>query len=548
MPLLRGFILIFVFMCGASGAGYAQTAPAPTAAQLLKAEEIDALVAPIALYPDNLLSLVLMASSYPLEVVQADRWVKENKNLKGDQLKQAVDKQGWDDSIKSLAATPEVLDMMSGKLDWAKKLGDTVLAQQPDVMDAIQRMRAKAAANKKLASTKQQNVTKRQDQGKEVIVIESADPQTVYVPYYDPAVVYGVWPSPQYPPYYFPPPPYLGYGILSAGLAFGTAYAIGRWAGNYWNGGCNWSNNNITINRPARPDRPDRSGVDRADGGNRWEHRPEHRQGVRYNNDQVRDKFGNKDLRNSAQNRMDFRGREGNQVLRPEAGGSRDRQGVGERPSQRPSVSDRPGGGERPNTADRPSRADRPGAADRPSRADRPSATDRPGRSDRPGGGQRVSGGGDGLGNRVPGGAARAQADRGRSSFAASAGGGGRFGGGGGGGGGRIGGGGGGGRGGGGGGRRSDVALKHDIALLGFLPSGIGVYRFSYNGESRQYVGFIAQDVMRVMPEAVVRGPDGHLRVRYETVGMKFQTYRRWVGKGAHLPAGGAAVHERGPS
>jgi len=132
---------------------HAQNAPAQPAAsdqQLLKPEELDALVAPIALYPDTLLSLILMASTYPLEVVQAERWTEANKKLKGDELKSAVDKQAWDDSVKSLVATPSVLQMMNTKLDWTQKLGDAVLAQQPDVMDAIQRLRAKAQANKKL--------------------------------------------------------------------------------------------------------------------------------------------------------------------------------------------------------------------------------------------------------------------------------------------------------------------------------------------------------------------------------------------------------------
>ena len=147
----------------ASHASFAQTtAAAPPAdqsqQQLLSAGRLDALVAPIALYPDALLSEVLMASTYPLEVVEADRWADANKNLKGDALKGAVDKQSWDDSVKSLTATPDVLDMMSSKLDWTQQLGDAVLAQQPDVMDAIQRLRSKAQANNKLTSNKQQTV------------------------------------------------------------------------------------------------------------------------------------------------------------------------------------------------------------------------------------------------------------------------------------------------------------------------------------------------------------------------------------------------------
>ena len=135
--------------------------------------------------------------------MQAERWATENKNLKGDELKAAADKQPWDESVKSLTATPEVLTMMSTKLDWTQKLGDAVLAQQADVMDAIQRLRTKAQANNKLASTQQQKVSVKQEQSKQVIVIEPTQPDTVYVPYYDPAVVYGTWPYPAYPPYYF---------------------------------------------------------------------------------------------------------------------------------------------------------------------------------------------------------------------------------------------------------------------------------------------------------------------------------------------------------
>src|SRR3954453_20084079 len=257
-------MLVVLFPLGAS----AQTAPAPSTApsapapsaappsdQMLKPEELDALVAPIALYPDSLLSLLLMASTYPLEVVQADRWVKENKKLKGDALKGEVDKQAWDESVKSLSASPDVLAMMSSKLDWTMKLGDAVLAQQPDVMDAIQRLRTRADANNKLASTKEQRVTKTQSQsGKQVIAIEQTNPDTLYVPYYDPAVVYGGWPYPAYPPYYFGYPGYIGAGIIATGLAFGAGWALGRWAagGNYWGGAINWNRNvnNININRP----------------------------------------------------------------------------------------------------------------------------------------------------------------------------------------------------------------------------------------------------------------------------------------------------------
>ena len=510
-------ILIFalLFLIPLAAHAQNQAAPAPTSSdQLLKPEQLDALVAPVALYPDDLLSLVLMASTYPLEVVEADRWVQANKNLKGDQLKAAVDKQGWDDSVKSLVATPDVLSMMSSKLDWTQNLGNAVLAQQPDVMDAIQRMRTKAEANNKLASTKQQKVTKKQESGKQVIIIEPAVPDTVYVPYYDPAVVYGAWPYPAYPPYYFPPPGYIAGGIIRTGIAFGVGYAVGRWAsgGYYWGGGFGWGNNNINVNRSTNVNV----------NVNRWRHNPEHRHGVRYTNANVQQRFGNNNIRSGAQNRMDFRGRSGEQVLRPGGGQANlggNRPGAGGAGIQRPGAG---GGAQRPGTG-------RPSAGQRPSGA-------RPKPAQRPSGGR---GGGNALGNISSGKVARAQSARGHASLGGRGGGGGiRAGGGGG----RVGGGGrGGGRG--GGGRRSDIALKHDIVLLGRLSNGIGFYRFAYNGSNQAYVGVMAQDVQKVMPQAVIRGDDGYLRVFYDKLGVKFQTYKQWIASGAQVPAGIPVSH-----
>ena len=315
------------FALSLSQAALAQSPPpsAPPADQpqqasadqsLLSAGQLDALVAPIALYPDTLLSEILMASTYPLEVIEADRWVNANKNLKGDALTAAVNQQSWDDSVKSLVATPDVLDMMSTKLDWTQALGNAVLAQQPDVMDAIQRLRAKAQANNKLTSNQQQTVSTQDQGGRQVIVIQPTQPDTVYVPYYDPSVVYGQWPYPSYPPYYWPAPGYIAAGVIATGLAFGAGYALGRWAsGGYWGGGVNWGGNNITINNNRNI-----NNINRGNGGN-WTHNPAHRQGVRYPNANVASKFGNGNLANGAQNRMDFRGRNGNQVLNPGAGG-----------------------------------------------------------------------------------------------------------------------------------------------------------------------------------------------------------------------------------
>ena len=510
--LFVSVLLCAVFWVSFPMFAVAQQADAP-AQQLLKAEELDQLVAPIALYPDALLAEVFMASTYPLEVVQADRWATDNKALKGDQLKAAVDKQGWDDSVKSLVATPSVLTMMSTKLDWTQKLGDAVLAQQPDVMDAVQRLRTKAQANNKLTSTKEQKVSVTQQENKQVIVIEPTVPDTVYVPYYDPAVVYGGWPYPAYPPYYFPPP--VGYvpgAVLATGIAFGAGYAVGRWAsgGNYWGGGVNWGGNNINVNRSVNINNV---------SGNSWQHNPVHRGGVKYSNTNVQQKFSDNNIRAGSQERMDFRGRSGEQVVKPGGGGA-NVGGAG--PANRPNVADR-------------TPANRPDAGNRPSTG-----------ANRPAAGAGTPKRDSAMGNIQSGKVANAQAARGKASVGGGGGGGGARAAGGGGGGARAGGGGGGGGrggGGGGGGRRSDINSKHDIALIGWLDNGLGFYRYSYNGSDRTYVGVMAQEVQTVLPDAVVRGRDGYLRVFYDKLGLKFETYDHWVASGARVPSAAPTLH-----
>jgi Protein of unknown function (DUF3300) len=211
----------------------------------LSQAELDQLVAPIALYPDPLLSNVLMASTYALDVVEAKRWLDQNKSLKGKQLKAAVDKQDWDNSVKELTATPPVLAMMSDKLDWTEKLGDAVYAQQQDVMEAVQRLRVRAQAEDKLKTTKQQKVVNRRLDNRDIIAIEPGSRSMAYVPYYDPGVVYGAWPYPAYPPYYWPGY-YYGTDPLIAGLTF-AAFAVGAWAiaDNWWGGGFDWGRRDI---------------------------------------------------------------------------------------------------------------------------------------------------------------------------------------------------------------------------------------------------------------------------------------------------------------
>ncbi|PAY08366.1 hypothetical protein CK489_18475 [Bradyrhizobium sp. UFLA03-84] len=544
-------LLAIVLMATTAVAATAQTGGNPPAAssqpqsgtpsqadQLLKPEQLEALVAPIALYPDTLLANVLAASTYPLEVVQADRWLNARKNLKGDALKAEVDRQAWDESVRALTSTSDVLSMMSDKIDWTKSLGDAVLAQQADVMDAIQRLRSKAQANNKLVTTKQQKVSVQTQESKQVIVIEQTDPNTVYVPYYDPATVYGAWPYADYPPYYFGYPSYIGAGVIAAGLAFGTGWAIGRW-GNYWGGGCNWGNRNVYVNHFNKIN----------NAGNGWQHNPAHRQGVRYNNSNVQQRFGGSNDRAGAGDRMNYRGRDGQQVLKPSGdrpgtdrpGGDRAADRAGDRAGDRGGdrAGDRAKGGDRAGAADRGKGGDRAGAGNKAKGGgDRARTSDRSRNASRGGGGNGRRDGA--LGNVSSGRAAALQSARGQASLAGRSGGANfaaRGGGGYGGGGFRGGGGGGGFRGGGGGGRRSDIALKHDIELLGHLANGLGYYRFSYLGSSKAYVGVMAQEVEQIMPAAVTRGADGYLRVYYDKLGLKFRSYDDWLSAGAKLPS-----------
>ncbi len=226
---------------------YAQGAPpaAAPAADKFSTEQLDALVAPIALYPDPLLAQVLMASAYAVQIVQAQRWLDDpaRKSLSGGALEKALQAENWDPSVKSLMPFPQVLSMMSLQLEWTQQLGYAMLTQQKMVMDSVQRLRRQAQSTGTLKSTAQQTVTS----DGPVVVIKPAEPATVYVPVYNPSVVYGAWPYPAYPPVYYPPPPgYVAGTALAAGLAFGAGVAI---AGGLWNVGYpNWRYGNVNVN------------------------------------------------------------------------------------------------------------------------------------------------------------------------------------------------------------------------------------------------------------------------------------------------------------
>jgi hypothetical protein len=456
-----------------------------------------------------------------------------------------LDKQDWDASVKQLVSTPTVLAMMNDKLDWTQALGDAVLAQQADVMDAIQRLRAKAQANGKLETTKQQKVMVKQDQGSApVIEIQPASPDVVYVPYYNPSVVYGTWPYPEYPPYYYPPASgWVVGGAIATGLAWGAAYAVGR---EIWDD-FDWRHGNIDIDIDRNVN------IDADRNFNKWEHNSYHRRGVAYNNADVKNKFNKANI-NASDRKLDYRGRSGEQVLKPgnkSAGGGfkpggdnrPDLGGNGERPGGRPDI-----GQIEKGLKDRPGKA-----ANLPSqKPDLGKAKPKP--KGKPGGGNALDlsdgakakdfakRGQASLGNRGPadfkrpsggapkaiskgggrpsygGGGARGHVSRGGGGGHVARGGGGR---------------GGGGRGG-GGGRRSDIRLKQDIAPLVRLGNGLELYRFRYKGSDRTfYVGVMAQDVQKIDPGAVSRDRDGYLLVDYDRIGVRFMTWEEWVKRGA---------------
>lgn len=235
-----------------------------------KTPEIEQLVAPIALYPDALVAQMLMASTYPLEVAEAARWSKANPSFTGGELQEAMQQKAWDPSVKSLTAVPQALAMMSENIEWTQKLGDAFLGQRKDVMEAIQRLRAKAKGAGNLKSSNEQTVKTEQQGDVSVIVIEPTNPEVIYVPAYNPTVVYGAWPYPTYVPYYYHPP---GYTAGAVALSFSVGVMVGS---AMW-GGANWGSSNVYINN-TRYNNFNRTNVQNAN----WQHNPEHRRGAQY--------------------------------------------------------------------------------------------------------------------------------------------------------------------------------------------------------------------------------------------------------------------------
>jgi len=411
-----------------------QAANAEPAVVKLPSDQLDSLVAPIALYPDPMLSQTLIASTYPLEVIQLKQWLDQHKDLKGKALADAVEKQDWDPSIQSLAGLPEVVKLLSDNIKWTTDLGNAFLAQQDDVMAAVQRMRRKAQDTGNLKSSEQQKVEVKTVESKQVIVIEQANPEVVYVPSYNPTVVYGA-PVYAYPPIAYPPPGYYAAGMA---ISFGVGVAMGAfWGGGGWCCGCGWGggNNNININNNNNFVRNSNNNFNRQNIGNgnrqnigngnrpsqmpaggrsNWQHNPQHRGGAPYSDRQLANKYGGTARGDSLANRQNnarqnIGRQQGNGNLgggnRQQAGGVGNRQqgGLGDRGgASTRDVSNRAGGG---NAGGR-------GGGDRVGNQRVPNS---------PSGNNRSAFGG----SRSSGSDARASQSRGSSSFGGSRGGGG---------------------------------------------------------------------------------------------------------------------------
>jgi len=299
---MRVFMVAAALFLAAPQGGYAQEESKPG----LKKDQLAQLVAPIALYPDALLSQILMASTYPLEIVQADRWVVKNKGLKGDALAKALEAQTWDPSVKSLVNFPTVLAAMSEKIDQTTKLGDAFLGQQKELMEVVQALRKQAYDAGNLKTTKEQKVVVE----KETIIIEPASTQVVYVPAYSPTVVYGTWPYPAYPPYYYYPPPPPAYPAyhFAAGVAVGVAWGY-AWGHADWHGGHVEHNINQNINVNRNIDRSKYQNRVNPTGKGTWQHDPSHRKGVAYRDNATAQKFNRASTSDVARSRDSYRGR-----------------------------------------------------------------------------------------------------------------------------------------------------------------------------------------------------------------------------------------------
>ncbi|WP_191577255.1 DUF3300 domain-containing protein [Achromobacter insolitus] len=277
--LFRDF-LITVTLLSASAATLAQSS--------FTKQELDQMLAPVALYPDALLSQLLMASTYPEDVAAAAAWSSKNTTLSGDAAVKAVQDQPWDPSVMSLAGFPSVLDMMGRQPDWVRSVGDAFLDQPEDVMSSVQRLRTQAKNAGTLQTNAQQKVSTQEAGGNTIVTIEPASPTVVYVPTYNPTTAYGTWAYPSYPPAYYPPP--VGSAFASAmvsGLAWGTGIAI---ADSLW-GGFDWGHNDVDIDVNRYNNINVNRRIDASRGNVNWNHDPARRGNAPYRNTATQQRF-----------------------------------------------------------------------------------------------------------------------------------------------------------------------------------------------------------------------------------------------------------------
>lgn len=400
----KACLAVLMFVCSIILAtpppSYSQGSPSPP---VFKSEELEQILAPIALYPDSLLTQILMASTYPLEIVQADRWAKQNKDLKGDVLGTVLEAQPWDPSVKSLVNFPQVLTMMSEKLDWTQKLGDAFLAQQKDVMGTIQKLRHKAQASGNLKTTKEQVV--KVDQ--EVIIVDSASPQVVYVPAYNPTVVYGAWAYPAYPPYpVYAYPPGAAAFTLAAGVAVGAAWGY-AWGNANWHGGDVNINVNKNANLNNNINRQKYANQYQGKGQGQWQHDASHRGGVPYKDQKTAQQYNRGAGGDAAKSREAYRGKSGQGAGGPSTQPAGARQGAAERGGQAGAA--RPGA----STMDSGGRQSAFGGVDRGSATTAQSNRGQASRQSM-GSAQSSQRGGDGGGGSRSGGGGRSGGGRGR--------------------------------------------------------------------------------------------------------------------------------------
>lgn len=279
--------------------------PALAADRVFSQEELDQMMAPVALYPDALLSQVLMASTYPDQVAEAAEWSKKNTEVNGDDAVKAVQDKPWDPSVASLVAFPQALAMMGDKPDWVSQMGDAFLADPEKVMDTVQGLRKKAREEGNLESSAQQTVVVEQASSQTIIKIEPSDPQVIYVPSYNPTVVYGTWWWPAYPPFYWPPPP--GYGF-AAGIVSGIGFGIGIAISNSIWGGFDWYRHDVNINVNRYNNININRKIDVDSNSVSWKHNSVNRKGKGYADAKSRQEYGQK--LDGADRREEFRGRD----------------------------------------------------------------------------------------------------------------------------------------------------------------------------------------------------------------------------------------------